>query len=226
MTPIGAMVVLLVMLLPVLYIAGEIKRMRYLRVGAFVLLLPICVFVAWGVGMLQQFNYNALTEETILRLKSKPTPQANAPQESSPAVGVNSTAAETSETEYEKPAGWTTVDVRGHFSIDLPPSAEETPVQGIDSLVGKYRIGDIELTYDYGAYSSTLEEFSAYDGYARTEVTVDGWPAVLVTTNAGNMGLVFPKVPSGAKLTLHASYAGPESGDIAKKILLSVKFPS
>ncbi len=59
MHPLAFVVVLLVMTLPLLDIVGEAKRLRYLRVGAVVLLLPICVFVAWAVGMLQQFNYNA-----------------------------------------------------------------------------------------------------------------------------------------------------------------------
>lgn len=59
MQPLGFLAVLIVMTLPLLYIVGEAKRLRYLRISAFVLLLPICVFVAWAVGMLQQFNYNA-----------------------------------------------------------------------------------------------------------------------------------------------------------------------
>lgn len=130
----------------------------------------------------------------------------------------------TIESEYVKPATWITVNVRGLFSFDAPPSATEEPVQGIDSLVGKYRIGDIELGYDYGAYSSTLGEFSGEAGYARRSVTVDGWPADLVTTDAGNMGIAFPKVPSGAKLTLHARYKKPESRGTVEKIFLSVKF--
>jgi hypothetical protein len=124
-----------------------------------------------------------------------------------------------------RPEGWTTIDVRGLFSFDVPPNAKEDPVQGIDSLVGRYRIGDIELGYDYGAYSSPLEEFSSEAGYARNTVEVDGWPADLVTTDAGNMGIAFPKVPSGAKLTLHARYVKPESKDTVEKILLSITFP-
>lgn len=272
-SPIGMAVILLVLLLPVLYIAGEVKQLRYLRVGAFALLLPICVFVAWGVGMLQQLDYNAhyggasqsliqatleqieggnidhvieclkeldgkyqptyenranydaLTKETVQRLKSMPVPPAKSPLDSATAAGAVSTAAEASETDYEKPAGWMTVDVRGHFSMDLPPRAEEVPVQGIDSLVGKYRIGDIELTYDYGAYSSTLEELSRHDGYSRTEVVVDGCIADLVATSTGDLGLAFPKVPSGPRLTLHAHYTEPESEDIVRKVLLSVSFP-
>ena len=127
--------------------------------------------------------------------------------------------------EQATPEGWNTVDVRGLFSFDVPPSAEEDPVQGIDSLVGKYRIGDIELMYDYGAYSSTLEEFNSDDGYARRTVSVDGWTADLVATNAGKMGIAFPRVPSGAKLTLYARYTEPESKDIVEKILFSVRFP-
>lgn len=59
MHPLGVIAILLVMTLPVLYIVGEVKQWRYLRVGAFVLLVPICVFVAWVVGMLQIFDYNA-----------------------------------------------------------------------------------------------------------------------------------------------------------------------
>jgi hypothetical protein len=80
------------------------------------------------------------------------------------------------------------------------------------------------LGYDYGAYSSTLEEFSSEAGYTRKTVEVDGWPADLVTTDAGNMGIAFPKVPSGAKLTLHARYTKPESRGTVEKIFLSVKF--
>jgi hypothetical protein len=131
----------------------------------------------------------------------------------------------TIESEYVKPATWITVNVRGLFSFDVPPNTTEDPVQGIDSLVGRYRIGDIELGYDCGAYSSTLEEFSSDEGYVRRTVAVDGWPADLVATDAGNMGIAFPKVPSGAKLTLHARYTKRESKDTVEQILLSIKFP-
>ncbi len=117
-----------------------------------------------------------------------------------------------------------TVDVRELFSFDAPPETKEKPVQGVDSLVGVYQIGDIELHYDYGSYSSPLTEFDRYDGYMREEVVIDGWAAELVTTDTGNMGVVFPKVPSGAKLTLYARFKKLESSEIVREILLSIKF--
>jgi hypothetical protein len=122
------------------------------------------------------------------------------------------------------PDGWVTVDVRELFSFGAPPGIREKPVQGIDSLVGTYEIGEIELHYDYGGYSSSLTEYAPLDGYTRKDVLIDGWAAELVTTNAGNLGIVFPKVPSGAKLTLYARFKRPESSDVVRKILLSIKF--
>lgn len=70
-----------------------------------------------------------------------------------------------------------------------------------------------------------LEELSSRDGYSRTEVVVDGCIADLVATSTGDLGLAFPKVPSGPRLTLHVHYTEPESEDIVRKVLLSVRFP-
>lgn len=128
------------------------------------------------------------------------------------------------EIERNVPQGWNTVSVHNLFTFDAPPSINEIPVQGIDSLVGKYEIDGIELWYDYGQYSSTLEEYSDHPGYIRQKVTVDGRKADIVQTDDGHMGIAFSRVPGGSKLTLSASYSMPESGDTVRKILESVQF--
>ncbi len=126
--------------------------------------------------------------------------------------------------EHNTPMNWIAVAGRRPFTFNAPPGIVEKPVQGEDSLVGMWQLDDIELSFDYGMYSSTLDEFSSYRGYSRQDVILDGSFAELVQTDDGHMGIVFPRVPAGQKLTMYASYTEPESRDTVKKMLLSIQF--
>ena len=44
------------------------------------------------------------------------------------------------------------------FSMRPPPEGKGGPVQGIDSSVGEFASGYLELTYDYGMWGTSFEE--------------------------------------------------------------------
>jgi hypothetical protein len=146
------------------------------------------------------------------------------PPQGTPMASADEPAKETV-IKQETPEGWEPIAVGGLFTFSAPPGIIEKPVQGIDSRVGLYQISDIELGYDYGQYSSTLEEFSDLPGYERKTVVVGGLRAELVRTDSYHQGIAFRSVPGGQKLTVHATYASPESADTVERILLRIQFP-
>src|SRR5687768_8850440 len=74
------------------------------------------------------------------------------------------------------PPGWQTITAQG-FTFQAPPDLRPVPVQGIDSIVGKYESPTLEVAYDLGWYSDPMDR----EGYTSRPVTVDGKAARLVT---------------------------------------------
>jgi hypothetical protein len=78
MHPLALIVILVVMASPILYIIGETRGRRSLRIGSIIILLPAAIFTGWATGMLSRFNYNAwygsssksLIDETILQIEA------------------------------------------------------------------------------------------------------------------------------------------------------------
>jgi hypothetical protein len=83
---------------------------------------------------------------------------------------------------------WTSADA-GPFSLRLPPGYSKAEVQGIDSFVGEYRAPGRTLHFDYGAYSSTLQEWrSAGAGFRSCRMEIDGRLAKIVTAQSEKDG--------------------------------------
>jgi hypothetical protein len=84
--------------------------------------------------------------------------------------------------------GWTSADA-GPFSLRLPAGYRKVPVQGIDSFVGEYRAPRRALHFDYGVYSSTLEEWRSADADFRScRMEIGGHLAKVVTARAEKGG--------------------------------------
>jgi hypothetical protein len=77
---------------------------------------------------------------------------------------------------------WQLVDV-GEFSFRLPPGFAEREARGIDSFVGAYRssVGDAEVSFDLGRFSSSLPDQPENSEYRRCDVVIDDRPATVVT---------------------------------------------
>jgi hypothetical protein len=116
----------------------------------------------------------------------------------------------------------------------LPPGWVYEPRQGIDSFVGAY-VGDgVELSFDYGWYSSPLpyEGDPAYEVY---DETIGGVTAKIVRARGteGLTGVHFADVgasepPAAGGMQTSLTIAGvdltPEQQDVALQIFRSVRF--
>lgn len=59
MRSLAALLIVIISVSPALYIIGEIKAKRSLRMLSFIILVPTAVITGWIVGMMAKFNYNA-----------------------------------------------------------------------------------------------------------------------------------------------------------------------
>ena len=70
----------------------------------------------------------------------------------------------------------------GRFTIQLPPAYQQQKVQGIDSFVGSYAAPGREVGFDYGSYSSTLNEWrSDAQEFRACRASINGHLVKLVT---------------------------------------------
>lgn len=133
-------------------------------------------------------------------------------------------------------AGWTRADA-GPFRVAVPPGYQRREVRGIDSYVGHWDgPGGSSLHFDYGAYSSSLNELaSGLRDYRECATDIGGHPAKVVSGydaegkygEGGRKYMVaaaWRSVPPGAHLTLIAS--SPRGADLPAlvSILRSVRF--
>ena len=108
----------------------------------------------------------------------------------------------------------------------------------MDSIVGLYRSGEMELSFDYGWYSSAMED-QQYSDYKVAWVEIDKIEAKVVTfyypTSSNQFKYVaavhFPDTgtsydPHGInRLTIMVWCNTPEQQAIAEKIFQTVQFP-
>ena len=116
------------------------------------------------------------------------------------------------------PAGWQTVATQG-FTFRAPPDLRPVPVQGVDSIVGRYESPTLEVGYDLGWYSDPMER----EGYTSRRVTVDGKAARLATKN-DVVAIHFPKLGRNSRLTMSVRLKGSDA-KVAETILRSIDFP-
>jgi hypothetical protein len=128
-------------------------------------------------------------------------------------------------------AGWTTFTPEDAFSFCAPRELRGGPEQGTDSAVGMYELTGLKLSYDYGAFSSTLTEWSSNQKYATRPVTVDGRSATVVTaidpaSTQGTLlaGIHVPHASGGAKLTMWASCRSESDQQLALRMFETIRF--
>lgn len=131
----------------------------------------------------------------------------------------------------------------GPFTLSLPASLRQIPVNGIDSDIGRYEARGFKVSFDYGAYSNRLDYVPDPD-QTRTNLVVDGRPCVLVSwrekgslpsrtaihfpvtarldEGKGSLGEFTVREAHG--LTLVISYARPELANVAQQICRSIQF--
>jgi hypothetical protein len=93
------------------------------------------------------------------------------------------------------PDGWVKVEA-GAFLIYAPPGWELHKRQGIDSYVGEFAGDGVVLSFDFGEYSNSLEEFHE-PTYVVTQEFIGGYKARIVsprTPGHGVTGIYFPRV--------------------------------
>jgi len=148
----------------------------------------------------------------------------------SPAGGLNPCTAPGADT-----TGWTVVDA-GPFRFAVPNDYQRRKVQGIDSHVGWWSAPGRSVHFDWGMYSSTLDE-SATLLRDRAECTTEigGHPAKVVGgfdaegrwEEQGRKYVVaatWRDVQPGTHLTLSVTSADPSDVPVLVRIIQSVRF--
>jgi hypothetical protein len=121
--------------------------------------------------------------------------------------------------------GWLKVEA-GAFSIYAPPGWEFHRKQGIDSYVGEFTGSGVVLEFDYGLYSSPLDE-AVEPKYVVAHDTIGGYGAKVVcprTPGHGVTGVYFPKIASSNKLCLWGQDLTDTQQELALKIFRTVRF--
>jgi hypothetical protein len=131
--------------------------------------------------------------------------------------------------------GWQTIDA-GDFSFRLPPGVEDQQVQGIDSLVGQYDGAGMNVSFDYGGFTNDFGDLA--DTGSTEELTVDGYPARIITSDAADtagygsphLTALYVSVPDGSAPTgralgLSVAFEDAALVPVAHCIVRSVAFP-
>ena len=131
--------------------------------------------------------------------------------------------------------GWQVADA-GPFRFSVPPGYQRRTVQGIDSYVGEWGTAGRKVGFDWGMYSSPLDEASTLlRGYVECTLEIGGHPARVVGgmdaegrwRERGRKYVVaaaWRNVPPGAHLTLSATSPDPADIPVLLSIVRSVRF--
>jgi hypothetical protein len=117
------------------------------------------------------------------------------------------------------PPEWQTISIENLFTFTAPSDLVEIPVQGIDSVVGKYASSSIEINVDYGMWSNSLPE---EQGWIGGWVTIDGKNARLVS-NSNAVAAYFPKVRGDDRLMIMVTLKNADPL-LAVTVLRSIQF--
>lgn len=123
------------------------------------------------------------------------------------------------------PTGWYKVDA-GAFSLFAPPGWEFHQLQGVDSYVGEF-VGDgVVLRFDFGRYSSPLNE-AKEPAYAIAHESIGGFPAKIVsprTLGHGITGVYFRNVGRSNGLCLWGKDLTSAQQELVLKIFETIRF--
>jgi|GEM_PF-5464736 len=131
--------------------------------------------------------------------------------------------------------GWQVADA-GPFRFSVPPGYQRRTVQGIDSYVGQWGAPGRKVGFDWGMWSSPLDEASTLlQGYVECTVEIGGHPARVVAGldaegRWGEQGrkyvvaAAWRDVQPGAHLMLSASSVDASELPVLLSIVRSVRF--
>ena len=122
------------------------------------------------------------------------------------------------------PENWRTVNARDKFTFEAPSNLASQLALGVDSFVGRYASPSMELTFDYGWFSDSLERFKTHPDYSAQTAIIGGKTAIVVTWK-GHAAVYFPRVTDKIKLTMSAKVKDSAAVDDAQTIFRSVRFP-
>jgi hypothetical protein len=117
------------------------------------------------------------------------------------------------------PRDWQTIRAGTAFSFKAPPDLKSVPVQGVDSFVGSYASPTLEVMFDYGWYSNSMND----PGHTSRPVEIDGKQARLISKD-DVVAIHFPKVDGATKLTMSVRLKGADA-TTAEMLLQSIDFP-
>ena len=123
-------------------------------------------------------------------------------------------------------AGWVRLNA-GAFSLYAPQGWKFQKEQGIDSYVGKFTGDGVLLDFDYGAYSSPLDEATTSKYYITYE-QIAGRKAKVVAPRSPGRGLTaayFEKATGRDKLCIWAQDVTKQQQALVLKILRTIRFP-
>lgn len=120
------------------------------------------------------------------------------------------------------PEGWVTVAIGQAFCLSLPPTLRRRPMRSKDSLSGEFESAELQLMFDYGAYSSPLTEFASLQPQVEA-IAVDGHEAKLVVL-PGMTAVHVPAAGARQRLTVIIRYGDPATQPRARRIVQAIRF--
>jgi hypothetical protein len=120
---------------------------------------------------------------------------------------------------------WHKVDA-GPFSILAPSGWEFRQLAGVDSYVGEFAEDGLALTFDFGRYSSSLNE-PKKPAYVINWESIGGFSAKVVSPRVpghGITGVYFPDVGHSNRLCLWGKDLTPVQQELVLKIFETIRF--
>ena len=115
---------------------------------------------------------------------------------------------------------WLKVCPAEQFCFSYPATMQANSQQMIDSIAGSYSNESLQLSYDFGMYSSNHSELPSSD---IQEVSIEGRQGNVVVS--GNiMALHIPVVRQQVKLSLELRFTGEIDRALGQKIFESITF--
>jgi hypothetical protein len=120
---------------------------------------------------------------------------------------------------------WHKVDA-GPFSILAPSGWEFHQLTGVDSYVGEFVGDSVALTFDFGRYSSSLND-TKRPAYVIAKTSIGGYRAKVVsprTPGKGITGVYFRNVSGGAALCLWGKDLSAAHQELVLQIFETIRF--
>jgi hypothetical protein len=140
--------------------------------------------------------------------------------------------------EHTAPTDWVQLHAGKAFSLRAPPGTVAVPVQGIDSFVGAIQSSTLDIGFDYGRWSNTLDGFEGDARFVTQVETVDGRPARIISGSglgdetwgcAGYLTAIYVvdrrEHGTPIALTMYVCAKDAKDAEVAKEIVRTIRFP-